>query len=208
VIAVLPKGSFDRPREELERRLHLERLSVPLALTQDDEGGWTSTFAPPHVPAVYLVNGRREMVWQSDERLDAATLTSALDQHLLPVPVLPGRSLKLNVVIGEAAPDVFFRDSGAEFALHRLRGRQAILCFWQAWSEPCLKELRRLQSVAGTSGTAESPFIVAFHGAKDPAMVDRPAGIVRSVQFGISNHKSFAAAADRSRWQAGSGAPQ
>ena len=30
-------------------------------------------------------------------------------------------------------------------ALDRLRGQQVLLNFWQSWSAPCLRELRRLQ---------------------------------------------------------------
>ena len=38
-----------------------------------------------------------------------------------------------------------------------------MLSFWQAWSAPCLAELRRLSTMYGRP-TEEQPTIVAFHG--------------------------------------------
>jgi peroxiredoxin len=41
-----------------------------------------------------------------------------------------------------------------------------LLNFWQAWSEPCLGELRRLQALSAAGKHA--PVVIAFHGAAAP----------------------------------------
>jgi len=171
VIAVLPRGAFDRRREELERRLQAEGMTAPLLVTEDDEGGWTRTFGPVRVPSVYLVNARREFVWHSEGSPDAATLAAALDRYLVAIPGTRPRALQLSVANGQPAPDAYFRDGTAEFALHRMRGRDVVLNFWQSWSQPCLTELRRLQSLH--TQERDSPFVVAFQGGKDAKSLEQ-----------------------------------
>jgi thiol-disulfide isomerase/thioredoxin len=146
-------------------------MTTPILLTEDDEGGWTRTFGPTRVPAVYLVNARREFVWHAEGELDATTLAQALDKHLVAAPATRPRSLGLAITSGQRAPDVFFRDGADEFALHRLKGRTVLLNFWQAWSAPCLKELQRLQALQ--TAARESLSIVAFHGGNDATCIDR-----------------------------------
>jgi peroxiredoxin len=69
--------------------------------------------------------------------------------------------------LGRAIADFSFTDDqGISSALHRLQGREAIFAFWQGWSEPCLKELQRLQKLQEDAGDA-APLIIAFHGGKD-----------------------------------------
>jgi thiol-disulfide isomerase/thioredoxin len=53
--------------------------------------------------------------------------------------------------------------------LHRLKGKDVLLNFWQSWSAPCLAELKRLQRVFDED---DAPFIVAFHGGADGKAVD------------------------------------
>lgn len=174
VIVVVPRGAFDQRREELERRLEAARARVPaqVLLTEDDEGGWTRTFAPAKVPSVYLINARRELVWQYAGDPDAGEFAAALDKHLVPLPLPQHRALELTVSPGQRAPDAYFADGGREFAVHRLRGHRSLLNFWQSWSAPCLRELQRLQSLyrpanGGRKSPPDVPLIVAFHGGKD-----------------------------------------
>lgn len=178
VIAVLPTGAFDRRRAELERRLQTarERIPVPLLITEDDESGWTRTFAPARVPSVYLINARREFVWQHEGDPEPAAIAAALDEHLVPAPLPPSRPMRLTVSPGERALDAYFRDGDHDYALHRLRGRHVLLNFWQSWSAPCLKELQRLQALhppgSGERASEGLPFIVALHGGKAAQSLD------------------------------------
>jgi peroxiredoxin len=169
VIVVLPAGAFDRRRRDLEAHLASlgERFPARVLLTEDDEGGWTRTFAPARTPAFYLIDARRAFVWKHEGEVAPDALAAALDTHLVPAPAPRPGPLRLAVSPGDRAPDAVFQDEAGEpFALHRLRGRPLLLNFWQSWSAPCLRELRRLQGLRAGGGP-EAPFVVAFHGGKD-----------------------------------------
>src|SRR5439155_637934 len=56
------------------------------------------------------------------------------------------------------------------FALRRLRGRTILLNFWQSWSAPCIKELRRLQHLHEVGGE-RAPEIMAINGDKDQTLL-------------------------------------
>ena len=174
LIVVLPPGAFDRPRREVEAKLHriLDRTPVQLMLTEDDDGGWARTFAASRTPSAYLVDARRRFVWKQEGTSDAEALAAALDRHVLPAPAPRARPLRLTVSPGDRAPDISFEDDrGQGFALHRMRGREVLLSFWQSWSAPCLKELRRLQELEAR-GKERGPLIVAFHGGRERGALD------------------------------------
>jgi peroxiredoxin len=173
VIVVLPAGAFESRRREVEAKLDSigERVLVHVLPTEDHEGGWARTFAVSKTSSTYLINARREFVWRHEGPIAVDALTAALRKHLMPAPAPRARPLRLRVSPGDRAPDATFEDRGQGFALHRLRGRAVLLNFWQSWSEPCLKELRRLQQVHERSG-GHGPFIVAFHGGKEGDVLD------------------------------------
>jgi peroxiredoxin len=76
------------------------------------------------------------------------------------------RPLRIAISQGDPAPDALFEtDDRDQLALHRFRGREVLLNFWQSWSAPCLTELARLQRLQ--EARREPPFIVAFHGGKN-----------------------------------------
>ena len=165
IIVVVPKGAFDERRKELEAKL--SPIGAPFAahlhITEDDEGGWTRTFLPERVPATFLIDARRRFVWKHDGTPVADELSAVLARHLLDVPPMPWSPLRLRAMPGDTAPDVFFEDDRDEYALHRFAGRRVVLNFWQAWSAPCLRELRLLQSQfpeAARQGT----FVAGIHG--------------------------------------------
>jgi peroxiredoxin len=166
ILAVLPVGAFQVSRRDLESRLAVlpPEMAACLQLTEDDEGGWTRTFGVSRTPSLFLIDARRRFVWKAEGELRPDSIAAAVSERLLPAPEPRFRPLRLRVAAGERAPDFHFRDvRGEEGALHRLRGRPVLLTFWQAWSAPCLAELRRLQALHAAAGR-ESPFIVAIHG--------------------------------------------
>jgi peroxiredoxin len=119
---------------------------------------------------MYLMNARREFVWKHEGEPDPAEVAAALDEYVVPTKPSGFRPIRLAVAPGDAAPDATFEDGGNQFALHRLRGREVLLNFWQSWSSPCLTELQRLQDLYQAG--QEAPFIVAFHGGADSKAVD------------------------------------
>jgi peroxiredoxin len=168
VFVVLPAGEFDARRRELEAKLASigEHFSANLHVTEDDEGGWTKTFAASRRPAVFLINARRRFVWKYEGAPDARELASALDRRLQAAPAPRSLPLRLTVSPGDRAPDAEFHDDrGQLVALHRLRGRPVLLNFSQLWSAPCLKELRHLQTQQDRSAR-EGPVVLALHGGR------------------------------------------
>jgi peroxiredoxin len=168
VFVVVPAGAFDARRRELEAKLASigEHFSSNLHVTEDDEGGWTRTFAPSRRPAVFLINARRQFVWKHEGAADARTLAAAIEQRLEAAPAPRSAPLRLTVSPGDRAPDGEFHDDrGQLVALHRLRGRRLLLNFWQSWSAPSLNELRRLQTRPDPGG-GERPLVVALHGGR------------------------------------------
>jgi peroxiredoxin len=167
VIVVLSAGAFDASLRDLESRLDLSgEPRVLMQFTEDDESGWTRMFAVTKRPSAYLINARREFVWKHEGALDPAQLAAAINQRLVATSEPRFLPLRLAVAQGGPAPDALFETDGRDqYALHRFRGREVLLNFWQSWSAPCLTELGRLQRLyeAG-KGT---PFIVAFHGGNN-----------------------------------------
>lgn len=173
LIVVLPAGAFDATRQEFEEKLASgrERVGASMQFTEDDEGGWTRTFAVKRKPSIYFINARGEFVWHYEGEPDRAALAAALDKHFVPPPVARFRPLLLTVSTGDAAPDALFEDDREnQFAIHRFRGRDVLLNFWQSWSAPCLEELGRLQRLQ--EDRRGTPSIVAFHGGKNSAVFE------------------------------------
>jgi peroxiredoxin len=166
VIAILPPGSFDRSRREIEARFGAfpREVAARVHVAEDTVGAWARTFDVTAPPSLFLINARRQFVWKAAGELDPAAIAAALDAHVVPASGPRFRPLRLHVSPGDRAPDVFFQDDRRdESALHRFRGRAAIFTFWQSWSAPCLEELKRLQTLQ--NGARETgPVIVAFHG--------------------------------------------
>ena len=164
VIVVLQAGAFDVTRRDFESRLGLSgERRVLMQFTEDDEGGWTRMFAVGKRPSVYLINARREFVWKHEGTLDPQQLAAAIDQRLVATSEAKFSSLRAAVAPGDRTPDAWFETVDRDqYALHRLRGNEYILNFWQSWSAPCLSELSRLQRLYEAG--KETPFIVAFHG--------------------------------------------
>lgn len=52
--------------------------------------------------------------------------------------------------------------------MHRFRGREVLLLFWQSWSAPCRKELQRCQRLHAEGGrNGEALEIIGVHGGQD-----------------------------------------
>lgn len=172
VVAVLPAGAFDARRRELEAKLGWSgQRPGQLLVTEDQEDGWSRTFAVEKAPSSFIVNARREFVWKYEGALEPGLLVEALDEHLLPGPAPGVRGVRTKVSVGGRPPDaVFATDGGDRMAVHRLRQGTALLNFFQPWSAPCLAELQRLQSLHERG--REAPSVIAFHGGKSADRLD------------------------------------
>ena len=179
---VLPADALDSRRSDLEARLGAVsgRFAGRLMVTVDQEGGWSRAFAVAGRPSAHIVNARRQFAWNSRGAIEPAAMAAALDKHLL--PALAPRSHVLRPKVSgcgcgcHGAPDIVFEhEDGERFALHRMRGRDVILNFFQSWSAPCIRELERLQvlqkALQKKRPKGGGPYVVAFHGGNDEKAV-------------------------------------
>jgi thiol-disulfide isomerase/thioredoxin len=167
VILVLPVGFFRNSRRDAEELLGVsgEGLPVKLTLTEDYQGSWARLFGAGEGPATFVINALRHFVWRQEGRVRPEEIAAALDQHLISAPLPAARPVRLAIEPGERAPDVLFEtDEGQELAMRRLRGTPVLLCFWQSWSPPCIRELRRLQAQHGDG--ERGPVVVAVNGGE------------------------------------------
>jgi peroxiredoxin len=179
---VLPEDALDSRRGDLEAKLDpiSSRFAGRLMVTVDQAGGWSRAFAVDRLPSAHIVDARGRFAWSSRGDVEPAAMAAALDRHVLPA-FAPRAHVMRPKISGcgcgcHGAPDITFEDEkGDRLALHRMRGRDVILNFFQSWSAPCIRELQRLQTLhkelqkkqpkgGGTS-------IVAFHGGNDEEAV-------------------------------------
>lgn len=166
VVLVLPEGAFGARVREMEERLGSvpEGFRGQLLMAEDSARGWSSAFAVGDGPSTHVINGRGDFAWKHDGRLEPAALAQALDEFAVDAPPPRSVPLQLTVRAGAHAPDHVFTDvQGNQFSLRRLRGRTVILMFWQSWSAPCVRELRRLQD---TTADQRGPFVLAINGGE------------------------------------------
>jgi peroxiredoxin len=178
LIVVLPESALDSRSSDLEVKLRAvsNRFAGRLMVTVDQEGGWSRALAVARRPSAHLVNARRQFAWNASGVIEPAAMAAALDKHLLPAPAPRSHALHPKVSgcgCGcNGAPDIIFEDErGERFALHRMRGRNVILNFFQSWSAPCIRELRRLQALQEKRPKGGEPYVVAFHGGNDEKAV-------------------------------------
>jgi peroxiredoxin len=178
LVVVLPADALDSRRSDLETRLSAvsSRFAGRLMVTVDEEGGWSRAFAIAGRPSAHLVDARRQFAWNSGGDIEPATMAAALDKHILHAPAPRTHALRPKVSgcgcgCG-GAPDIVVEDErGQRFALHRMRGRNVILNFFQSWSVPCIRELQRLQALHAQRPKGGGPYVVAFHGGNDEKAV-------------------------------------
>jgi peroxiredoxin len=166
IVLVLPTGTFDGRGKEIEEQLGLpgERFGADLVLTEDYVRGWSTAFAAPDGPSTYLVNARAEFVWKQDGELDAGAVARAR-RACAAGPAAGDGALRLGIEPGTPAFDTVFTDErGEQTSFRRLRGRRVLLTFWQSWSAPCLRELRRLEQARADRG---APFVLAVNGGEE-----------------------------------------
>ena len=171
---VLPMGTFATRLSEFQAQLGSldERFTRNLHITEDYVGGWTKAFAAPEGPSTHLLNARGQLVWKREGKLNPDRVATALDEHLLPALAPRSVLMQLAAQPGEQAPDAFFRDDqGGCVTLRRLRGQPILLNFWKSWSKPCLRELRRLQTLQEQQ-RGSAPAIMAVNSEGHAALSD------------------------------------
>jgi hypothetical protein len=177
LVVVLPRGSFDATRREVEARLG--SLGAPfrgrLLLTEDYTGSWGRTFGFTGGSATYLMDGAGGFVWQQEGRFDEQSLAHAIDERLTSVRMPRITSVGLSVGLGTRLNRTLLTDDlGERLLLRKLRGREVKVNFWTSWSTASIRELGRLQRLQETGGD-RAPIIIAVN-------VGEPAEVIADVR--------------------------
>ena len=194
VMVVLPERSFDSTRREMEARL----TGIPdglarLQIAEDLERGWTRSFEVKELPALFLMNGRRQFVWNAQGRIDPAGLSRVLDEHAVSTRARNFAPARVRVSVGSSAPDLLFEDAdGQQRALHRFLGRPVVVTFWHSSSAASLNELQRLQTMIDRNPRTAA-VVVGFHGGAVKKHVDSVRK-TRGISFILADDREHRAA--------------
>lgn len=180
---VVPPGSLNLHRIELEQRLGfsgaLERVgrkesetSLNLEITEDFGHAWSDLLGVEKREAIFFIDAHRKQKWSAQGPVDPGDLAAALDEFMIPTPgpkaILPSTAVQP----GQFMPNLEFEDDNGESRqLKDFLEQEVILCFFQEWSEPCRRELKRLQELQNTS--EEGIVVIAFCPDEDPEAVSR-----------------------------------
>jgi peroxiredoxin len=173
IFVVLPAGTFKQRRSVVEAQLgkFSADLSLPLVITEDYEGGWSSAFragpAAVGAPATYLLGPDGQISWQHQGAIDSEPLTGVLNQFCIPAAIQRPRLARCALRVGSPIPDFIYDLPGGK----NLRGKLLLLTFYKSWSTPCLNQLRLLQQIhQGTAG--RGPVAVAIADGEARKQVD------------------------------------
>jgi peroxiredoxin len=189
-VLVFPEGTLRESRQEMERRLGLDdsvvvdppvagRSAVHYQIAEDTQGGWSRVFGTKRTPSSFLINARGEFVWGHAGQVAPEDLAAALDEFLLPAPAPSNKPLEMGIRPGSRLPPDWLDELLVSAGERRLRGRRALVCFWQSWSSPCLRELTRLERLY-SEGT-EDAVIIGLSGDQ----TEKPIAAVRD-QLGLN----------------------
>jgi len=146
---------------------------VPGIVYADDaDGSWETALGVKATarPLTLIVTPRGSIVWQQEGAPDVTTLASALTRNLVKRPPIRLSLPRLNVRIGQPAPNFLFEfTSGREMELAKLFGqRNIILVFWRSSVKASIQAIRDLQASVAKS---KSPAILmAVNDGEDPSV--------------------------------------
>jgi peroxiredoxin len=161
VVAVMAPGRLSGTRHR------------PAVIYAEDEGGaWARVFgvATDRRPLTMVLTPQGQVAWQHEGPLQRDALAAALLRHHRAAGPLAVRLLRLNLRIGQRAPDFLFEVApGRQLTLRKLEGRPVSLVFWRSSSKPSLEAVRAAGGEAGQSDRSR-PLVLAINDG-DPAEV-------------------------------------
>ncbi|RBP45268.1 AhpC/TSA family protein [Roseimicrobium gellanilyticum] len=182
LMVVVPQGSLKVSRYEMEEKLGLagphEKIGqkkgqspVHIQVVEDLNRGWSEVFHASGTPATYFVNAHRQRVWDMDGPVDPGELAAVLDKQIVPAPAARNRLPALVTRPGNSLPPInFVDDQGNAMRLRDFSKKELKLCFWNASSRPCIRELQRLEEMQKADGDL---VVVGLCGDEDAKVISR-----------------------------------
>ena len=161
VMAVVPVG-------------HLEKLNyTPGIIYAENDTAWESAFGLGKAarPLTAIVDPTGKIVWRHEGAIEKGTLVTALTKMLAPTFTAPAKLQRLNVRLGQPAPDFLFEYSaGHELTLSKLKGRRVALVFWHSSSAPSMQAIK---TVLPAKKGAPPPLVLAINDGESPEHAHR-----------------------------------
>ncbi len=161
VMAVVPVG-------------HLEKLPfTPGIIYAENDAAWERAFGLGTAarPLTVIVDPTGKLVWRHEGAIEKGTLVTALTKMLAPTFTAPPKLQRLNVRLGQPAPNFLFEYSaGRELPLSKLKGRRVALVFWHSSSAPSMQAIK---AVLQAQNGAQPPLVLAINNGESPEHAHR-----------------------------------
>ncbi len=144
------------------------KFTAGVVYAEDTDGSWQRFFGvePGKRPLTLIVSPRGSVSWRSDGPLHLENLAAALGRLLVKRPPVRVSLPRLNVRIGQLAPNFLFEyTSGREMPLSKLSGQSRVLVFWRSAVKPSIQAVREMQNSAAKTKTT----VLAVNDGDDPA---------------------------------------
>ncbi|HEX3353252.1 MAG TPA: redoxin domain-containing protein [Terriglobales bacterium] len=141
------------------------RYASGIIYAEDQDGAWERLFGVKSTqrPLTLIVAPKGNVLWQKEGPLDSQTLAAALQKMLVPNASVRLGMLRVNLRIGQPAPNFLFEYApGRELALRKLTRRACTMVFWKSASKPSIAAVLDLQKTAGQSA-GKPPMLLAIN---------------------------------------------
>jgi len=143
-----------------------------IAYADDADGSWETALGVKSAnrPLTLIITPRGSIAWQQEGVPDVTTLARALSQSLVKRRPIRLSLPRLNVRIGQPAPNFLFEyTSGREMELAKLFGQQEIiLVFWRSTVKPSIQAIQDLQ--ASVTKGKSAAILMAVNDGEDPSV--------------------------------------
>ena len=119
-------------------------------------------------PLTLIVSPSGSIAWKHEGSIEGDHLVAALTKHLVKRAPVRVTMPRLNVRIGQPAPNFLFEYSpGREMPVSKLKGQPLIFVFWKTSVKPSIQAIRDLQNTK-TDNKATAPMILAINDGDAP----------------------------------------
>jgi hypothetical protein len=135
-------------------QLSKTRYTPGLIYAEDNDNSWAVVLGLKSAkrPLTAIVGPRGTVSWQTEGPLDRDVIAAALAKFLVKTGAVQISMPRLNVRIGQPAPNFIFEYTpGREMPLSKLRGQPVFLIFWNSSSKPSLDAVRECEKMAESS---------------------------------------------------------
>jgi peroxiredoxin len=156
-------------------QLAKSRYVSGVVYSDDESGSWERVLRvrPSRRPITFIMDPKRNVLWQHEGEIDSQTLAAALRKSLVAAKPVRVNMLASSARIGQAPPNFLFEFApGNKLTLRKLIGRAAVLVFWKSSSKQSIQRIRDLQQ---DDASAAAQVLLAINDGDSPETAKRAA---------------------------------